>query len=151
LRRGRGHGGGGWAHDDGAGSARRHVPPHPLRHRARDGGRHRGGRRGPRRAGRDTAGGEPAPARRPCRQAHVAPAEKRPLSRPARTDTGGLAFRPAHRDPRRRPVTTLLTDHLRAMAATFPDEVAYQVTDGGHMTFAQWEAESNLLARALVA
>jgi feruloyl-CoA synthase len=48
-------------------------------------------------------------------------------------------------------VTTLLTDHLRAMAAAFPDEVAYRVTDGGHMTFAEWEAESNLLARALVA
>jgi acyl-CoA synthetase (AMP-forming)/AMP-acid ligase II len=47
-------------------------------------------------------------------------------------------------------VTTLLTDHLRAMAAAFPDEVAYRVTDGGHMTFAEWEAESNLLARALV-
>jgi len=48
-------------------------------------------------------------------------------------------------------VTTLLTDHLRAMAAAFPDKVAYQVTDGGQMTFAQWEAESNRLARALVA
>jgi len=48
-------------------------------------------------------------------------------------------------------VTTLLTDHLRAMAATFPDEVAYRVTDGGEMTFAEWEAESNRLARALVA
>jgi acyl-CoA synthetase (AMP-forming)/AMP-acid ligase II len=48
-------------------------------------------------------------------------------------------------------VITLLTDHLRAMAATFPDKVAYQVTDGEQMTFAQWEAESNRLARALVA
>ncbi len=48
-------------------------------------------------------------------------------------------------------MTTLLTDHLRAMAAAFPDRVAYQVTDGGQMTFAQWEAESNRLARALVA
>ncbi|HEY5026484.1 MAG TPA: AMP-binding protein [Acidimicrobiales bacterium] len=47
-------------------------------------------------------------------------------------------------------MTTLLTDHLRAMAAAFPDEVAYQVTDGGAMTFAEWEAESNRLARALV-
>jgi acyl-CoA synthetase (AMP-forming)/AMP-acid ligase II len=46
-------------------------------------------------------------------------------------------------------VTTLLTDHLRAMAAAFPDKVAYRVTDGGQMTFAQWEAESNALARAL--
>ncbi|HLN43502.1 MAG TPA: AMP-binding protein [Acidimicrobiales bacterium] len=48
-------------------------------------------------------------------------------------------------------MTTLLTDHLRAMAAAFPDKVAYQVTDGGQMTFAEWEAESNRLARALVA
>jgi len=48
-------------------------------------------------------------------------------------------------------VTTLLTDHLRAMAAAFPDKVAYQVVDGSNMTFAQWEAESNRLARALVA
>ncbi len=48
-------------------------------------------------------------------------------------------------------MTTLLTDHLRAMAGAFPDEVAYRVVDGGHMTFAQWEAESNRLARALVA
>jgi fatty-acyl-CoA synthase len=44
---------------------------------------------------------------------------------------------------------TLLTDHLRAMASAFPDEVAYVVVDGGHMTFAQWEAESNRLARSL--
>ena len=48
-------------------------------------------------------------------------------------------------------MTTLLTDHLRAMAAAFPDKVAYQVTDGGQMTFAEWEAESNRLARALMA
>jgi fatty-acyl-CoA synthase len=44
---------------------------------------------------------------------------------------------------------TLLTDHLRAMAGAFPDEVAYRVVDGGSMTFAQWDAESNRLARAL--
>jgi acyl-CoA synthetase (AMP-forming)/AMP-acid ligase II len=48
-------------------------------------------------------------------------------------------------------VTTLLTDHLRAMAGAFPDRVAYRVVDGDEMTFAQWEAESNRLARALVA
>ncbi len=48
-------------------------------------------------------------------------------------------------------MTTLLTDHLRAMAGAFPDNVAYRVTDGGEMTFAQWEGESNRLARALVA
>ncbi len=47
-------------------------------------------------------------------------------------------------------VTTLLTDHLRAMAGAFPDEVAYRVVDGGRMTFAEWEAESNRLARVLV-
>lgn len=47
-------------------------------------------------------------------------------------------------------VTTLLTDHLRAQAAAFGDEVAYRIVDGGEMTFAQWEAESNRLARALV-
>ena len=48
-------------------------------------------------------------------------------------------------------MTTLLTDHLRAMAGSFPDEVAYRVVDGGQMTYAQWEGESNRLARALVA
>jgi acyl-CoA synthetase (AMP-forming)/AMP-acid ligase II len=48
-------------------------------------------------------------------------------------------------------VTTLLTDHLRAMAGAFPDEVAYRVVDGGSMTFAQWEEASNRLARSLVA
>src|SRR5580658_8295036 len=45
---------------------------------------------------------------------------------------------------------TLLTDHLRAMAGAFPDEVGYTVIDVGEMTFAQWEAESNRLARGLV-
>ncbi|HLX87975.1 MAG TPA: AMP-binding protein [Acidimicrobiales bacterium] len=45
---------------------------------------------------------------------------------------------------------TLLTDHLRAMAATFGDRVAYRIVDGGEMTFGQWEAESNRLARSLV-
>jgi len=48
-------------------------------------------------------------------------------------------------------MTTLLTDHLRAQAAAFGDEVAYRVVDGGQMTFAEWEAESNRLARTLVA
>ncbi|HZU80485.1 MAG TPA: AMP-binding protein [Acidimicrobiales bacterium] len=43
----------------------------------------------------------------------------------------------------------LLTDHLRAMAGAFPDTTGYRVVDGGQMTFAQWEAESNRLARAL--
>jgi fatty-acyl-CoA synthase len=45
---------------------------------------------------------------------------------------------------------TLLTDHLRAMAGAFADETAYLVVDGGQMTFGQWEAESNRLARSLV-
>jgi len=45
---------------------------------------------------------------------------------------------------------TLLTDHLRAMAETFSDEVGYRVVDAGQMTYAQWEAESNRLARGLV-
>jgi len=45
---------------------------------------------------------------------------------------------------------TLLADHLRAMAGAFPDEVGYRVIDAGQMTFAQWEAESNRLARGLV-
>jgi acyl-CoA synthetase (AMP-forming)/AMP-acid ligase II len=46
---------------------------------------------------------------------------------------------------------TLLTDHLRAMAGAFPDEVAYIVVDGGQMTFREWESESNRLGRALCA
>ena len=44
----------------------------------------------------------------------------------------------------------LLTDHLRAMADAFGDRTAYRVVDGAEMTFGQWEAESNRLARALV-
>jgi acyl-CoA synthetase (AMP-forming)/AMP-acid ligase II len=45
---------------------------------------------------------------------------------------------------------TLLTDHLRAMAGAFPEKVGYRVIDAGEMTFGQWEAESNRLARGLV-
>ena len=45
---------------------------------------------------------------------------------------------------------TLLTDHLRAMARAFPDELGYRVIDVGDMTFAQWESESNRLARGLL-
>jgi acyl-CoA synthetase (AMP-forming)/AMP-acid ligase II len=45
---------------------------------------------------------------------------------------------------------SLLTDHLRAMAGAFPDEIAYRVVDDGQMTFAQWDAESNRVARGLV-
>ena len=43
----------------------------------------------------------------------------------------------------------LLTDHLRAQAAAFPDEIGYRIVDGGEMTFAQWDAESNRVARGL--
>jgi acyl-CoA synthetase (AMP-forming)/AMP-acid ligase II len=46
---------------------------------------------------------------------------------------------------------TLLVDHLRAMAGAYPTEVAYRVLDVGSVTFAEWEQESNRLARALVA
>ncbi|HUI02028.1 MAG TPA: AMP-binding protein [Acidimicrobiales bacterium] len=46
-------------------------------------------------------------------------------------------------------MTTLLVDHLRAAAAAFPDKLAYRVVDAGEMTFGQWEAESNRLARTL--
>ncbi len=46
-------------------------------------------------------------------------------------------------------MVTLLTDHLRAMAEAFSDEIAYRIVDGGTMTFGEWEAESNRLARAL--
>ncbi len=46
-------------------------------------------------------------------------------------------------------MVTLLTDHLRAMAEAFGDEIAYRIVDGGTMTFGEWDAESNRLARAL--
>ncbi len=45
---------------------------------------------------------------------------------------------------------TLLADHLRAMAGAFGDRVAYRIVDGGEMNYAEWEAESNRLARGLV-
>jgi len=45
---------------------------------------------------------------------------------------------------------TILADHLRAMAEAFPEEIAYRILDGGEMTFAQWDRESNRLARELV-
>ncbi len=47
-------------------------------------------------------------------------------------------------------LTTLLTDHLRAQAATHGDRLAYRVVDGGEMTFAEWEGESNRVGRTLV-
>jgi acyl-CoA synthetase (AMP-forming)/AMP-acid ligase II len=36
------------------------------------------------------------------------------------------------------------------MAGAFPEKTAYTILDGGHMTFADWDTESNRLARALV-
>ncbi len=45
----------------------------------------------------------------------------------------------------------LLTDHLRAQAENFPDELGYRVIGGGDVTYGQWEAESNRLARGLLA
>lgn len=45
----------------------------------------------------------------------------------------------------------LLVDQLRLMAGAVPDEPAYRVVDGGTLTFAQWDAESNRLARGLSA
>ncbi|MGD0255329.1 MAG: AMP-binding protein [Acidimicrobiales bacterium] len=47
-------------------------------------------------------------------------------------------------------MTTLFTDHLRAQSTAFSDKVAYRIVDGCEMTFAQWEAESNRLARSLI-
>lgn len=45
----------------------------------------------------------------------------------------------------------LMVDQLRAMAANYPDEIGYRdLTAGDQITFAQWEARSNQLARALV-
>jgi acyl-CoA synthetase (AMP-forming)/AMP-acid ligase II len=43
----------------------------------------------------------------------------------------------------------LLVDQLRLMAEAFPDETAYSQLDDGALTFAEWEAESNRLARGL--
>ena len=45
----------------------------------------------------------------------------------------------------------LLEAHLALMAEHFPDEVAYQVVDGGSLAFGQWDGEANRLARGLVA
>lgn len=46
----------------------------------------------------------------------------------------------------------LLVDQLRTMARLVPDEAAFKDLDaGGALTFSEWEAESNRLARGLVA
>jgi acyl-CoA synthetase (AMP-forming)/AMP-acid ligase II len=45
----------------------------------------------------------------------------------------------------------LLVDQLRLMAAHMPDAIAYRAVDGDDITFSAWEAESNRLARGLVA
>ncbi len=43
----------------------------------------------------------------------------------------------------------LQVDQLRLMAERFPDEVGYRVVREGQLTFAQWERDSNRLARGL--
>jgi len=42
-----------------------------------------------------------------------------------------------------------LTDQLRLMADAYPDEVAYELVGDGSVTFSDWEADSNRLARSL--
>jgi acyl-CoA synthetase (AMP-forming)/AMP-acid ligase II len=44
----------------------------------------------------------------------------------------------------------LLPEQLRLMAGEYPAETAYAVVDGGSMTFAEWDAEANRMARGLV-
>ncbi|MHB1518786.1 MAG: class I adenylate-forming enzyme family protein [Acidimicrobiales bacterium] len=44
---------------------------------------------------------------------------------------------------------TLQVDQLRDMADRYPDQVAYRVIGEGEMTFAEWERQSNRLARGL--
>ena len=44
----------------------------------------------------------------------------------------------------------LLDAHLGLMAEHYPDERAYQVVDGGTLTFGQWSGQANQLARGLV-
>src|SRR5439155_21689162 len=43
----------------------------------------------------------------------------------------------------------LLTDQLRLMAEHHPNQVGYANLDGGDLTFAEWESQSNRLARGL--
>lgn len=45
----------------------------------------------------------------------------------------------------------LLPETLRAMAESFGSQVAYSVVDGGSITFAEWDAQANRLARGLTA
>jgi fatty-acyl-CoA synthase len=48
-------------------------------------------------------------------------------------------------------VADLLIDQLRMMAEVFPDETAYAVVpDGSELTFAEWDRESDRLARGLL-
>jgi acyl-CoA synthetase (AMP-forming)/AMP-acid ligase II len=44
----------------------------------------------------------------------------------------------------------LLPETLRQMAGSFGDEVAYSVVDGGSLTFTEWDAGANRLARGLI-
>jgi len=45
--------------------------------------------------------------------------------------------------------STLQVDQLRLMAERFPDEPGYRVIGEGQLTFAEWERDSNQLARGL--
>jgi acyl-CoA synthetase (AMP-forming)/AMP-acid ligase II len=45
----------------------------------------------------------------------------------------------------------LIDEHLRRMAEEFPGETAYTVVDVGSMTFDEWDAKANAMARGLVA
>ena len=48
------------------------------------------------------------------------------------------------------PGVSLLPDELRVVAERFPDRVAVDVVDGEPLTYSEWDARSNALARALV-
>ena len=48
------------------------------------------------------------------------------------------------------PGVSLLPDELRVVAEGFPDRVAVDVVDGEALTYSEWDARSNALARALV-
>src|SRR5580698_1293411 len=46
--------------------------------------------------------------------------------------------------------TVLIDEHLRRMAEEFGDQIAFTVVDVGSLTFAEWDAAANALARTLV-
>ena len=43
-----------------------------------------------------------------------------------------------------------MDEHLGRMAEQFPDQIAFEVVDVGTMTFAQWDAAANAMARRLL-